>query len=391
MTQITNQYDAQVQPIKNADGKWQNTRADKATRYAHFNADKAGNTTLAEKERRTIDLLKVALERVSKPVVSCSFGIDSIITLYLTRKALAELGRDSSDIDVVWNDTLNEFPEVRKYAKQLEQDWSLRLLIYKPEKPLKKIIDDNGGITSDYFTARKGSRKNGQPLSEKCCGTLKHKPMKLAIKENAWDLVINGLRADESRQRLLAGLRDGEFFYSIAEWKALTCRPILWWKEVDIWEYVEAEDIPYNALYDKNIIRAYPPNNAELVELHAEEFASVGLDVEALREEQVQTVNHRQSIVLENAGYSLFTPRTGCQMCPIPVKYGYLQFMRLHYPRAYNAMIHTLGYGPALMNMVPEEVKAEIKELTGVDMSAEDAAEHLREILEAKPCTFDHF
>ena len=307
---VSEKYNEQVMPYKK-DNKWYNTRADKPVRYAHFEKDKLGETTIEEKERRSIDLLKIALERADKPVLSCSFGIDSIVSLYLVRKALVELGREPHDIDVVWNDTLNEFPTVRKYAKELTEDWSLRLQVYKPDKPLKKIIDDNGGITSDYFTARKGDRSQGQPLSEKCCGTLKHKPMKRAIKENDWDLVINGLRADESRQRLLAGLRDGEFFYSSHEWKALTCRPILWWVEADIWEYVEKENIPYNGLYDQNTMRSYPSNNLELIENNTEKLISVGIDIEALKNEELSIFNIWQAHVLEDLGYNLFTPRTG--------------------------------------------------------------------------------
>lgn len=391
MNHIIAQYDAQVQPFKNDHGKWQWTRAGKETRYAHFEADKAGVTQLADKYRRSVDLLKIALKRATKPVVSCSFGIDSILTLYLTRQALSELGRDPSDIDVIWNDTLNEFPEVRKYAADLRDEWSLRLIVSKPKKPLKKIIEDNGGITSDYFTARKGSRKHGQPLSEKCCGTLKHEPMKRAIKENTWDLVINGLRADESRQRLLAALRDGEFFYSIAEWKALVARPILWWNDEDVWKFVEGAGIPYNDLYRKNLIQAYPDNLNEVIAEHYEKLTEIGLNVSDLHDRQVQTVTRLQAMALGKLGFKLFTPRTGCQMCPIPVKYGYMQWMRLYYPKVYSAMVHTLGYGKVLIEMVPEDVRKEIEELTGIDLTADDAADHLREILEAKPCSFDSF
>lgn len=391
MSHIITSYDEQVKPFKNDHGKWQWTRADKPTRYAHFEADKRGETQLADKFRRSVELLKIALKRAENPVVSCSFGVDSILTLYLTRQALRELGRDPSDIDVIWNDTLNEFPEVRKYAADLRDEWNLRLIISKPKKPLKKIIDDNGGITSDYFTARKGSRKHGQPLSEKCCGTLKHEPMRRAIKENTWDLMINGLRADESRQRLLAALRDGEFFYSSAEWKSLVSRPILWWNEEDVWKFVEGAQIPYNDLYRKNLIQAYPNNLNEVLTENYEELVEIGLNVNDLHEQQIQTVTRLQAMKLEKLGFKLFTPRTGCQMCPIPVKYGYMQWMRLYYPKTYNAMVHNLGYGKVLIDMVPEDVRKEIEELTGLDLTAENAADHLREILEAKPCSFDDF
>jgi len=285
------------------------TRALRCVRYYHYR--NWHTTSLKDKERWGIDLVKEALQRAKKPVVSSSFGIDSIVTLYITRKALVELGRDPSDIEVIWNDTLNEFPEVRMYANQLKKDWNLNLLISKPKMPLKKIIEKHGGVDSSYFFTRKGDRRNGQPLSEKCCGTLKHEPMKRAIKENNWDLVINGLRADESTQRLRAGLRDGEFFYSKAEWKAYTCRPIMWMTEEDIWEYVYQEGIPFNDLYNKNTIMKYPVNNKELIEIHKDKLINIEIDIHKLASEELLNVNRRQSIILKKIGYDLFTPRTG--------------------------------------------------------------------------------
>lgn len=366
-----------------------NTRANKGTRYYRH---KIWHTTpLAEKERWGIDLIKMSLQGKKKPVVSCSFGIDSIVTLYMTRKALVELGRDPSDIQVVWNNTLNEFPEVRKYAMDLQKEWDLDLLISKPKKPLKKIIEDHGGVDSSYFFTRKGDRTNGRPLSEKCCGTLKHEPMKRAIKENEWDLVINGLRADESTQRLQAGLRDGEYFYSNTEWKAYVCRPIMWMKDREVWEYVKQENIPYNGLYEKNTILKYPENNVEIVEKHKVELEEVGIDIQALKDEQLLNFDKMQSFVLVDLGYKMFTPRTGCMQCPIPVKYGYLQFMRLNYPKIYNSMIYALGYGKALLDMVPDDMKQEIEFVLGIDLNEENAHEYMKEILESKPCVFDNF
>jgi 3'-phosphoadenosine 5'-phosphosulfate sulfotransferase (PAPS reductase)/FAD synthetase len=287
----------------------EHTRAIRSVRYGHYR--KWYKTSLADKERWGIELVKEALKRSTNPVVSCSFGIDSIVTLYITRKALVELGRDPSDIQVIWNDTLNEFPEVRIYANQLRKDWNLNLLISKPKIPLKKVIEKHGGVDSSYFFTRKGDRRNGQPLSEKCCGTLKHEPMKRSIKENNWDLVINGLRSDESTQRLRAGLRDGEYFYSSTEWKAFTCRPIMWMKEEDIWDYVKQESIPYNELYDKNTIMKYPENNQDIIHKNETKLIEYQIDVEKLRNEQLLNVSRKQSILLKKLGYDIFTPRTG--------------------------------------------------------------------------------
>lgn len=365
------------------------TRASRTIRYYHYR--RCNETTIKEKERWGIDFLKMALNKSKNPVVSCSFGIDSIVSLYMTRKALKELGRDPSDIKVVWNDTLNEFPEVRKYANELSQKYSLNIITTKPDIPLKKVIDSHGGVDSSYFFTRKGDRRNGLPLSEKCCATLKHKPMKKAIKNNDWDLVINGLRADESTQRLRAGLRDGEFFYSKSEWKAYVCRPILWMTESDIWKYVYSEDIPYNKLYDMNTIMKYPINNHDIINKNEEIIINSGIDLDLLKSESLSNVNRMQAIILKKIGYEIFTPRTGCMQCPIPVKYGYLHWMRLNYPKVFNSMIYNLGYGETLLGMIPNETKEEIKYILGVNLNENNAHEYIRDILEVKPCLFDKF
>jgi 3'-phosphoadenosine 5'-phosphosulfate sulfotransferase (PAPS reductase)/FAD synthetase len=392
------QYGAQIQPYleqykeeNRTKKKWHNTRADKETRYAHYYVHKT--TNIAEKERWSIELIKLGLQRSSNPSLSCSFGIDSMVILYLTRKALVELGRDPSDIDVAWNDTANEFADVRKYQKFITAEWNLRLTISKPEKTLKHIITDNGGVTDDYFFSRKGDRsQNKQPLGEKCCGTLKHKPMKKMIKENKWDLITVGLRADESTARFQAGLRDGEFFYSVAEWKALVVRPILWWTENDIWDYVEQEGIPYNELYDKNQIQAYPDNLEEILDVHGSTLESLGADIEGLREKRLTTVSRKVALYLKKkCKFQVFPPRTGCMMCPIPVKYGYMSWMRQYYPKVYDAMVYNLGYGDVLLNMIPDDVRNEIEKFLGITITPENAHEYLQEILEFKPCTLDNF
>jgi 3'-phosphoadenosine 5'-phosphosulfate sulfotransferase (PAPS reductase)/FAD synthetase len=394
---VTEKYNIQVRPVfteeRNAKGRltkqWKHTRADKAVRYAHFNEWKT--VDLATKERRSINLLKMALSRSKHPVVSCSFGIDSIVTLYLARKALVELGRDPSDIDVVWNDTKNEFQAVRQYSKRMIEEWNLRMVITAPKKVLKKIIDDNGGIDSSYFASRKGDRREGRPLSEKCCGTLKHEPMKRAKKENNWDLLCVGLRADESSQRKIAGLRDGEYFYSVREWEAFVCRPILWWLDAEIWQYVAQENIPYVELYDKNMIKEYPEDINEIAYKHRDKLEAAGLEPIMLAEEQIQTVTREQARLLKELKVPVFTPRVGCQMCPIPIRYGYLQWMRTYYPKVADAMIHNLGYGKALLELLTQESKDEIEAMTGIDVTSAEGAERLHEILQAKPCTFDKF
>lgn len=295
----------------------ENTRAMRSVRYFYYR--RRLNIPLQEKEDYAVELIKMALQQSERPSLSCSFGIDSMVTLHLTRRALVELGRDPSDIEVVWCNTLNEFPEVRLFSKRMEKEWDLNLKIQLPEKPLKKIINEHGGVDSSYFFSRKGSRTNNKrQLSEKCCGVLKHKPMQKAIKENDWDLQLNGVRADESSVRLRSCLRDGEYYYSSAEWKAFLCRPISWWNEEEVWQYVAKHNIPFPEMYDNNLIQEYPDNLDNLINTYIEELNELNVDIDKLKEKQLAGVNKQQSLLLKRMKFKLFTPRVGCLACPIP-------------------------------------------------------------------------
>jgi len=312
----------------------------------------------------------------AKVVVSCSFGIDSIVTLHLVQKACKVLGMT---FDVVWNNTLNEYPQTRKFAAELSEAWGLRLIEAKPETTLRKIYENNG---VDTLFKRKGDRSGKTPVVEKCCGALKHKPMKAAIKEHGWHLMFNGVRAGESRQRWMAGRRDGDFYYSKTEWKTLVCRPIMWWssasdsfnygnnRQEDIWEYVRQHDIPYNPIYDLNAVLD-------------ERYAEPNVIVPRERAEQLLA-----------DGYNVFMPRTGCQACPIPIKRGYLRYLREVFPRVYRSMLFQLGFARVLIAEMDEDVREalfdEMSMFGIIDEKTEAAVlDRLEDIIEMKPCVFD--
>lgn len=270
--------------------------------------------SLANKEARALAVVTEAIQHVlnihgesARIVVSCSFGIDSIVTLHLVKRVTESLG---ITFDVVWNNTLNEYPQTRKYAQEITKAWSLNLIEARPDTTLRQIYEKHG---VDSLFKRKGDRSAGEPVVEKCCGALKHKPMYAAIREHKWHLMINGVRAGESRQRWMSARRDADLYFG-KKWGGLyVCRPILWWtaisdsfnygntRQEDVWDYVRKYDIPYNPLYDLNAV---------LDERYTGESAIIP------REEAERLVTE---------GYNVFMPRTGCQACPIPIKRGYLR------------------------------------------------------------------
>jgi 3'-phosphoadenosine 5'-phosphosulfate sulfotransferase (PAPS reductase)/FAD synthetase len=338
---------------------------------------------LEQKEDRALWLIETAIRKVqseygddAKIVVSCSFGIDSVVTLHLVRRVANKLG---VSFDAVWNNTLNEYPQTRKYAAELTEAWGLNLIEARPDTTLKQVYEKYG---VDSIFKRKGDRTDGQPVVEKCCGALKHKPMKKAIKEHGWHLMFNGVRSGESRQRWMSGRRDADFYYSSTEWRLYVARPILWWtalsdsynygnnKQEDIWEYVRKYDIPYNPLYDINAVIDDRYTGTSLI------------------------VDRETAERLSSEGYNVFMPRTGCLACPIPIKRGYLRYLREVFPKVYRTMLFQLGFARVLIAEMDESERQSIlDELStfGIinEKTEEQIIERLESILEYKPCLFD--
>lgn len=339
--------------------------------------------TLVEKEERALTLIDEAITQTierygpdAKIVVSCSFGVDSVITLHLVKRVCDER---KIPFDVVWNNTLNEYPQTRLFAKKLTADWRLNTVEALPTTTIRKIYDEHG---VDSLLKRKGDRSNGQPVVEKCCNALKHAPMQRAIKQHGWHLMFNGVRAGESRQRWMSARRDGDFYYSSGTWKTWVCRPILWWtaladsfnygnnRQEDVWEYVRKHDIPYNPIYDMNAVidERYDCPTVVIDRVTAERLSA--------------------------EGYNVFMPRTGCQACPIPIKRGYLRYLREVFPKVYRAMLFQLGFARVLIAEIPEDRReALIAELSsfGVITEKTEAAilDRLEDVIEFKPCVFD--
>lgn len=358
------------------------SRMEKGTIVATEDWHKTANQ--GQKEDRALSMIREVLNKGQmeygsdlKVVVSCSFGIDSMVTLHLVRKVAAEM---NIAFDTVWNNTLNEYPQTRAYAKRMTEEWQLNLIEARPTTTLRKIYEENG---VDSLFKRKGDRSEGKPVVEKCCGSLKHDPMKRAIREHKWHIMFNGVRAGESRQRWMSARRDGDYFYSRSEWKTYVCRPILYWtaltdsfnygnnRQEDVWEYVRKHDMSYNAIYDMNAVidESYTGTNVVVDRVTAELLTAQGLNV--------------------------FMPRTGCMACPIPIRRGYLRYLREVYPKVYRSMLFQLGFARVLIAEMQEDKREELlEELNGFGVITEKTEQaildRLEDVIEWKPCIFDN-
>lgn len=195
-------------------------------------------------ESEGIHIIREVAAEFERPVLLFSGGKDSALMLHLARKAFWPA---PVPFPLMHVDTGHNFPEVLAYRDALVERFGLRLVVVKVQ---------------DYI--------DGGKLRERADGTrnpLQIMPLLDGITENRFDAVFGGGRRDEEKARAkerIYSLRD-EF----GQWDPRRQRPELWnlyngrhkpgehvrvfplsnWTELDVWEYVEREDVNLPSIY----------------------------------------------------------------------------------------------------------------------------------------------
>ncbi len=169
--------------------------------------------------------------------VAFSGGKDSEVVLYLCLQV-------NPDVPVVFNNTGVEYPETVNFVSAITEAWNLNIIITHPEKTFWQCIKQYG--------FPRGTKSEKHSVA-RCCYWLKEKPMLLSIRQNGWLGYFTGETAIESRLRMFASLR-GTCIHLKRE-KVCKIKPILWWTQEEVWEFIHREGLPVNEAYSKGAKR----------------------------------------------------------------------------------------------------------------------------------------
>jgi sulfate adenylyltransferase subunit 2 len=205
---------------------------------------------LSKLENQSIYIIREAFNKFENMAMLWSIGKDSTVLLWLARKAFF----GHVPFPLVHVDTTYKIPSMIEYRDRLCKEWGLQLVVGKNEEVLKSGVTYPGG---------KATRVE-------CCGTLKKDALKAVLDKHHFTGVIVGVRRDEeptrAKERYFSP-RDKNMEWNVEDqppelWDQfktdfqqgthIRIHPLLHWTELNIWEYIQRENIPLIPLYFAN-------------------------------------------------------------------------------------------------------------------------------------------
>lgn len=203
-------------------------------------------THLQRLEAESIHIMREVVATCDKPVMLYSIGKDSAAMLHVAIKAFhpAPLPFPLLHVDTTW-----KFREMIEFRDRRVADLGLRLIVHVNREGLAQGVNP--------FT-------HGSAVHT---DIMKTQALKQALDANGFDAAFGGARRDEERSR--AKERVFSFRSAQHRWDPKRQRPELWrlynarklkgesirvfpmsnWTELDVWEYIQLEQIPIVPLY----------------------------------------------------------------------------------------------------------------------------------------------
>jgi sulfate adenylyltransferase subunit 2 len=203
-------------------------------------------THLQRLEAEAIHIMREVVAEADKPVMLYSVGKDSAVMLHLARKAFYPA---TPPFPLLHVDTTWKFQAMYELRDRVARESGMRLLVYQNPDAKRRGINpfDHGSALHTEIWKTEG--------------------LKRALDEYGFDAAFGGARRDEEKSR--AKERVFSFRSANHRWDPKNQRPELWnlynakkaknetirvfpisnWTELDVWQYIQLNDIPIVPLY----------------------------------------------------------------------------------------------------------------------------------------------
>lgn len=189
-------------------------------------------TALRGKNPRTI--LKAALAGFDNIAISFS-GAEDVVLIDMALQI-------RKDIQVFSLDTGRLHPETYRFIEQVRKHYQIEIDLLTPDREVL-----------DKFVKAKGLFSFYEDGHSECCGIRKVEPLRRKLATlDAW---ITGQRKDQSldtRGDIPEVQLDTAF--STADKPLIKFNPLLNWSSAQVWDYIEAYQVPYNPLHAQGFV-----------------------------------------------------------------------------------------------------------------------------------------
>jgi len=185
-------------------------------------------STLQVKIDQTVAVLKQAAREYFPVTFANSLGAEDMVLTDLIAKHQPDIGMFSLDTGRLPQETYDLMQTVRLR-------YSVPLHVYFPSSALVESFVLKHGVNGFYESVE--NRKA-------CCHARKVEPLKRALAgKKAW---ITGMRREQAVTRGSLEVSALDLDHGLHKFN-----PLLDWTNEEVWEYIKANDVPYNALHDQ--------------------------------------------------------------------------------------------------------------------------------------------
>ena len=178
--------------------------------------------------KSTQEIVEFFLKNFEKTALSSSLAAEDQV---LTDMMLKE----NKNATIFTLDTGRLHPETYDVMDATNLKYGVKIDVFFPNSEKVQELYQSQGVNGQYESIE--NRKN-------CCGVRKIEPLKRALK--GLDVWITVLRATQRVTRVHMPLVEWDETFGV-----IKVNPLINWNEIDVWDYIKENKVPYNKLHDK--------------------------------------------------------------------------------------------------------------------------------------------